>query len=506
MLSIVDLNVGFGDRDVLAGAALQVEPGQGALVCGAGATGKSTLLAAACGIIPRLNHADRYAGDIRLFGQSVLELPRADLFSRIGIVFQNLDDQLWDLEVEDVVAAPLENRGLPRPQIRDRLHELFIALQLRPLSGRRVLTLSGGERRLVVLAAALAAHPQLLVLDEPTTGLDPAARARLDEALLAVRDQIPLVLAADQDAASLARSIRQVHLLSGGRIGASWPAHEALSLQAPWLDAGVLPPRRHRQSVRPSAATGAVLLESDQLRTRLARPSGEPVLRDVSFSIRAGEIVGLIGRNGAGKSTLIQAILGMAATASGTVAIEGENSSRWTTARRARRIGYLPQNMRRMLFNLTVLDEVAFSLAGTTSGMSDPSVRQRGLEALRPYGLEDLAEATPFALSARQQALLGLACVAAAGCAVAILDEPLLARDVRGRAMLDRFLDDMLGAGRSVVLISHDLDLVDELCGRLLILDEGRIAFDGPTDGGWTSEAFMSLGWPSPRERWRAAS
>ncbi|WP_027132863.1 ABC transporter ATP-binding protein [Geminicoccus roseus] len=498
MLSIEELVVGFGDRDVLRGVTLEVEPGQGALICGAGATGKSTLLAAACGVVPRLVHADRVVGGLRLGGRDFAGMSRAELFQRIGIVFQNLDDQLWDLEVEDVVAAPLENRGVPRPEIRARLVELFAELSIGALAGRRVLTLSGGERRMVVLASALAARPELLVLDEPTTGLDPAARARLEASLAAVRDRIPLILAADQDAASLAGAVGRIHLLQDGRIAAGWPTAQALALQAPWLEAGVMPPRRTAVARNRQGRGGVPLLQVERLRTRLCRPDGTPVLQDVSVELHAGEVVGLVGRNGAGKSTLIQTVLGLAPAASGTIVIEKQDAKTWTPARRARRIGYLPQNMRRMLFNLSVLDEIAFALAGSTGRSADPATRERGMAALAPYGLAGKADASPFALSAREQALLGLACLEAAGCAVAILDEPLLARDVQGRAMLDRFLRRAAEAGRAVLLISHDLDLVDELCGRLLVLADGRIAQDGPIEQGWSSPAFRALGWPAP--------
>jgi energy-coupling factor transporter ATP-binding protein EcfA2 len=498
VLSIDGLVAGFGERDVLQGVCLEVQPGQGALVCGAGATGKSTLLAAACGVIPRLIHTERLSGGIRLFGRDIGEIPRAELFPRIGIVFQNLDDQLWDLEVEDVVAAPLENRGLPRQEVRARLEELFTELAITPLAGRRVLTLSGGERRMVVLASALAARPDLLVLDEPTTGLDPAARARLDQSLEALRDRIPLILAADQDAASLAGAMAHVHLLQDGRIAHAWPVAQALALRTPWLEAGVLPPRRAAAARTTHASGGAPLLQVERLRTKLARPDGEPVLREATLELRAGEVVGLVGRNGAGKSTLIQTVLGLLPAAAGRVVIEGTDAAGWTPARRARRIGYLPQNMRRMLFNLTVLDEIAFAQTGKAAKIADDAGRERALAALGPYGLAGKAELTPFGLSAREQALLGLACLEAAGCAVAILDEPLLARDVQGRAMLDLFLQRSAEAGRAVLLVSHDLDLIDDLCGRLMVLADGVIAFDGPTGQGWASAAFRTLGWPAP--------
>lgn len=506
MLSIEDLAVGFGERNALDGASLTVEPGRGALVCGASATGKSTLLAAACGVIPRLTHVSRMSGRVSLSGRNLGDIPRAELFSRIGIVFQNLEDQLWDLDVEDVIAAPLENRGIAPGKIRERLEELFTQLSLGSLAGRRVLTLSGGERRAVVLAAALAARPELLVLDEPTTGLDPAARERLSRSLASCRGDIPLILAADQDAASLAEGLDRIHLLRDGAIVGEWPMDEALTLRRPWIEAGVLPPRRAARADRRGRGAGAPLVELDRLRTVLTRSTGEPVLRDVSLTVRVGEVVGLVGRNGAGKSTLIQTLLGLVKARSGSIAILGENAQAWTPARRARSIGYLPQNMRRMLFNLSVEDEIAFGLSGRPGQGSRSEIRARGQAALMRYGLSGKAQESPFALSAREQALLGLACIEAAGSSLAILDEPLLARDVQGRAMLDGFVRDAAGSARSVLLISHDLDLVDDLCDRLLVLDEGVIAYDGPVEQGWESPAFRALGWPAPAMSQRTAS
>jgi energy-coupling factor transport system ATP-binding protein len=506
VLSIEDLVVSFGEQKVLGGIDVVIEPGQGALVCGASAAGKSTLLAAACGVIPRLVQVGSISGQVKLFGRKLADLSSADLFSRIGIVFQNLDDQLWDLEVEDVIAAPLENRGVSRREIRERLNALFVQFSLTSLAGRRVLTLSGGERRMVVLAAALVARPELLILDEPTTGLDPAARGRLSESLASCRGQIPLILAADQDASSLASGLDQLHLLKDRRIVGKWPIEDALGMRQPWLDAGVLPPHRVARERPAGHANGASLLEIERLRTLLRHPTGEPVLRNVSFNIHAGEVVGLIGRNGAGKSTLIRTVLGLLKVESGSVAIAGQNARTWTAAQRAHDIGYLPQNMRRMLFNLSVQDEIAFGLTQGKENSRDSDRLTSVLATLEHYGLSGKAKESPFALSAREQALLGLACIEVAGCSVAVLDEPLLARDIQGRAMLDLFVNNAVTSGRSVLLVSHDLDLVDDLCVRLLVLSDGEIAYDGAPAQGWASPAFQALGWAAPGVAQRNAS
>ncbi|WP_449415744.1 ABC transporter ATP-binding protein [Ochrobactrum teleogrylli] len=162
----------------IAEASLDIRDGERLLVCGAGGSGKTTLLNAASGIVPRLITPQVFGGDVTLNGKPISSMSKDELFSTVGVVSQNVEDQLWDLSVEDLIAFPLENRGLAKDAVRTRIDDLLNELELNALRGRRVLTLSGGERRMVAMAAALAAEPKLLILDEPTTGLDPAARHR----------------------------------------------------------------------------------------------------------------------------------------------------------------------------------------------------------------------------------------------------------------------------------------------------------------------------------------
>lgn len=498
MLAIQGLTVGFGAGPVLRDLDFAVPEGGRALVCGAGASGKSTLLAAAAGVLPRLVHASAFAGTITLGGEPLPAIPSRDLFRRISVVVQNLDDQLWDLEVEDVIAAPLENRAAAKPAIRERIAELLAEMSIGHLAGRRVLTLSGGERRMVAIAAALAARPEAMVLDEPTTGLDPEARRLLREAIGRAGADLRLLLVAEQDAESLAPVVDSVHLIADGRIRHGWPVGEALQQGAAFEEAGLLPPIRPARVRRASRRPGTPVLVVEGLSTRLARPDGSPVLGNVSLAVGAGEVVGLVGRNGAGKSTFVRAVLGLAGARAGRIVVAGEDAGGWTPARRARHVGYLPQNMRRMLFNLTVLDEIVFVQSADPRRLGDETLKARGLDLLKTYGLEVSAAGSPFGLSAREQSLLGLACLEGAGGAVAILDEPLLARDAFGRAALDSFLAKAREVGRGVLVISHDLQLLDDIADRLLILADGVIAADGPVEEVWRSRAFRALGWPAP--------
>jgi energy-coupling factor transport system ATP-binding protein len=497
VLELNSVSAGFGEGvSALAEVSMTLGVEENLLVCGAAGSGKTTLLGAASGIVPRLVTPTSFSGDVSFDGKPLHEISRDSLFARIGVVMQNVEDQLWDLGVEDLIAFPLENRGVARGELRARIDHLLTHFMLDDLRGRRVLSLSGGERRMVAIAAALAASPQILMLDEPTTGLDPAARQRLTGRLQEAASQTGALLITEQDPAPFEAIATTVRFIKGGQLSASRPAFNAMADQSLWHEAGILPPRRSLVP-RASVTPGRELLSVREIETRLARKDGAPVLNGIDLTIREGEVVGLIGRNGAGKTTLFQAILGLAPIRKGEVGIDGQPTAGWTVARRARSIAYLPQNMRRILFNMTVREEVVFAItAGAKPGAETEA--QAGA-ALAKYGLGDLAESNPFALSARQQALLGLACADAMQAKLAILDEPLLTRDREGRQMLDRFVDSFTGRGSAVLLISHDLDLVAELASRVLILEGGHIAFDGPAGASWTSPAFRALGWAPPQ-------
>lgn len=497
MLSVKRLGLGFEGRlPLVREVSFGLDAGRRLLICGATGSGKTTLLQAVAGVIPRLMPNPGYQGEVELDGTPMGDIPKDDLFQMVGLVGQNVEEQLWDLGTEDLIAFPMENRAMARDEIRARVGAIMRRLELTHLTGRRVLSLSGGERRMVAMAAALASGSKLLILDEPTTGLDPEARSRLRRALREETGRDTAVLIADQDAAALGDVVDEIALLVEGRLSVPRAPEEVLSQDALWREAGLLPPRAPRRP-RETQPTGPRLLSVEGLRTRLARPDGTPILRDAGFTLAAGEAVAVLGRNGAGKTTLFKSLLGLLPIAAGKIMLDGQEAHRWTTAKRARQIAYVPQNMRQILFNLTVIEEMLFAITAK-AGVGDTAARARASELLARYDLAGQEETNPFALSARQQGQLGLACAEATGAPIAIIDEPLLARDLRGRDLLERFVLGMRAAGRAVMVITHDLELADDIASRMLIVGQGGIAFDGPVEAGWRSDAFTKLGWELP--------
>ncbi|MGX9424986.1 MULTISPECIES: ABC transporter ATP-binding protein [Bradyrhizobium] len=501
MLDLRGVSVGFrADAHVLSDINLCLEAGSTTIMTGAGGSGKSTLLAVAAGLIPKLIRPQRMEGAVSLDGTDLGAIVGSELFRRVGLVLQSVEDQVWDLSVEDLIAFPLENRGVPQAEIRARVGAVIAQMNIGRLIGRTVRTLSGGERRIAALASALVWQPDVLILDEPTSGLDPDARLRMIGILRELRKTKLTLLIAEQDLAWFdGVADRVVFLKEGGIIDdLSWQT--AVRATTPYAVAGIEPPfaaPAPRAVVRPAQSGPALLVR--QLSSTLRRPNGEPVLRSIELSLGKGEVAGLIGSNGAGKTTLMRTLLGLQKAASGAIEIGGRDSAGWTIAQRAREIGYVAQNLRRMFFLLSVVEEVVFSLSGGDAGAKAVAAhRERAIELLQGVGLADRAELSPFALSAREQLMLALVCIEATAPSVVILDEPLIACDSVSRAGVLAFLDRCRARGCAALLVSHDLQLVDRATDRVLILEDGRLAFDGTTEAAWSSDVFARRGWPRP--------
>jgi energy-coupling factor transporter ATP-binding protein EcfA2 len=501
MLDLRGVSVGFrADASVLSDIDLSLEAGSTTIVTGAGGSGKSTLLAVAAGLVPKLIRPRHMQGTVSLGGSDIATISSADLFRRVGLVLQSVEDQVWDLSVEDLIAFPLENRGVPPAEIRARVSAVIEQMNIGRLVGRTVRTLSGGERRIAALASALVWKPDVLILDEPTSGLDPDARLRMIGILRELRTAKLTLLIAEQDLAWFDGVADRVVFLKHGGIVDDLPWQAAIRATTPYALAGIEPPftpPAPRSAARPEP-TGAAL-SVEQLSSELRRPDGGPVLRSIDLTLARGEVAGLIGSNGAGKTTLMRMLLGIQKAAGGSIAIGSRDSAGWTIAQRAREIGYVAQNLRRMFFLLSVVEEVVFSLSGGDTGAKAVAAhRDRAMELLGGVGLADRAEVSPFTLSNREQLMLALVCIEATQPSVVILDEPLIACDRESRAGVLAFLTRCRARGCAALLVSHDLQLVDRAADRVLILEDGRLAFDGTTLAAWSSEVFARSNWPRP--------
>ena len=466
----------------LRNVSLRIGPGL-TLVAGSSGGGKSTLLRLFDGLVPQF-HGGRISGSADVAGLDPMRVPIPRLATRVGHVFQDAETQSVYGTVEREVAFGLENLGVPRARMHDSVDETLAAMGIEALRGRRLATLSGGERQLVQLAAVLVLSPDLVALDEPTSQLDPdgaAAVMAACETLAAAGKAV--VLAEHRLETILARADRLLIVERGEAIGPAGPRDLAALLAGPpsvvelgvalgWspLPLSVDEARAHLgeaaralgdpgASVPPPARdSGEAGLEARRL---AVGPGREAILDGVDLAVAAGEVIALVGPNGSGKTTLLRTIGGLLAPLAGTVRRPGG------------RTAYLPQNPGSLLHLPTVRAEVDLTLRRTGSAETAASI-------LAAFGLLGLADRYPRDLSAGERQRAAIAVTLAGSPTLALLDEPTRGMDLSARRTLGAAIRALSARGSAVVVATHDVDLVAEVADRVIELRDGRAVELGP--------------------------
>ena len=420
----------------LSGVDLELHDGF-TLLAGDSGAGKSTLLRVLNGLVPHF-HGGRVSGAAEVAGMDVFTTPTRQLARHVGFVFQEPEAGFVRATVEREVAFGPENLGLPPAAVRRLVGEAMERVGIEALAGRRLRTLSGGERQRVALAGVLAAGPRVLALDEPTSQLDPAGSQLLAGIVAGVAAAGRAVVAAEHRVGRFPGADRVV-TLAGGTIGAP----------APPGPGG--PPRPVPTPDR--AAEGP---EAFSLSAVTVGVAGRALAEGVDLVAHPGEVLVVTGANGAGKTTLLRTIAGLTPALAGRV------------ERRPGRVAYLPQDPGVLLHRPSVRAEVEQTLRWSGGGGDAAAV-------LDLLGLAALAERDPRDLSGGQRQRAALAVVLAGQPSLALLDEPTRGMDAAARASLAAALHRLAGAGASVVMATHDLELAAGIGGRRLHLDGGRL-------------------------------
>jgi energy-coupling factor transport system ATP-binding protein len=420
-----DLTFAYGaGPPVLDGISLELADGEHVALFGPSGSGKSTLLRALAGLVPHF-HGGVFSGSVVVGGLDTREAQPAQLVGAVASVFQDPEDQLVMSRVANEVAFGLENLGVEPEEIWPRVSEALELVGAEQLAERPVGELSGGELQRVCLASALALRPRLLLLDEPTSQLDPEAA----DAFFDLVERLPcaVVVSEQRPARPLARADR-VLFMDGGRIVLDAPRDEATA----WLAA-------NRPLYLPHAAALVC-------RVRDARYAygNELALDGVSLEVRRGEVVALTGPNGSGKTTLAKIATGLLEPDSGEV----EHA----------RAAYLTQDPGRHLVTERVLDEVAL-------GAGEPRAR----EVLARLGLTAQLERHPRDLSAGERERVALAAVLVTEPELLVLDEPTKGVDPERKAELAALLR-AEAPRRGTLVVTHDLPWAAEVADRVVTL------------------------------------
>ncbi len=493
---------------------VQIEQGELCLLAGRSGQGKSTLIRAACGLVPHF-HGGSFAGTVSVAGMDTREHPPAQLGAYVGVLQGDSETQLVMSSVRAELALAMESRGHGATAVARAVEEVALALGIDHLLERSTHDLSGGEKQRVALGAALVGRPRVVLLDEPTSQLDPVAGDELIGLLRRLNQEwdTTILLSEHRLERCLSAADRVIALDAGAVVHDGSPssflqfaADCEPSLQTPGAKlfalAGIAPPpvgvKQARACLRDRgllpdepdprdtvASPGAdehpgAQRPSTGVRGRFARrgrseaaaasaltlegvwceiPRGPAILRGVDLTIAPGERVALMGRNGAGKSTLLRHAAGLVSPTRGKI-------------ERAGRVALLLQNPNDYFLHERVRDELS-------------------IEALQRAGLEELAEHNPRDLSGGERQRLALAIVADGGetPVVVALDEPTRGMDREAKAQLAQELHRRAAEGQAVIVATHDPEFAASCAQRAILLADGRAIADGPAadllSGGW---------------------
>ena len=486
-LSYKDVTFSFpgAPSPALRDVNVDLEEGTFTLAVGSTGAGKSTFLRAANGLVPHFTGGS-FQGRVWVAGRDTMAQPPRRLADAVAFVPQEPAASFVLDRVEDEIAYGMENLGVDQAHMRRRVEEMLDLLDIAPLRDRSVRTLSGGERQRVAIAAAMAAGPRILVLDEPTSQLDPQGAEHVMAALQRlVHDHGMTVLIAEHRLERVAGWVDSALGFEDGRVSSGLPAQVIASLDIGpavatlgrllgWdplpltvRDARAAAGSRTPSNGKPHAAQvpGERLMS---IRELCAAHGTTRALSDITLDVHRGEVVALMGRNGAGKSTLLRCIVGVHAPTAGQVLIQGRKPVPGSDA------SLCPQEPESILFADRVDEEIRVTLKARGRS-TEPG------EILSKLGIQDLAERHPRDLSAGQRLLVSVAAIAAADSPMLLLDEPTRGLDPKCKESLTRFVRSHAEGGGAAIIATHDVELAASVATRVVMLAGGEVIADGDT-------------------------
>ena len=481
--------------DSLKHVSFDIKSGSFVGVIGPTGAGKSTLCMALAGIIPNLADGTM-TGLVEVNGMNTSRHSVSALSERIGYVQQDPEAQLFCASVEDEIAFPLENRGIA-PDIIDK--QIDVMLDLVGMTGYRKrvpASLSGGQMQRVAIAAALAAEPDVLILDEPTAALDPEGKQEVFDVLERIRQTRSMtVIMAEQDTEHIAYWADQVLFMVNGELVRNGDASLFVREKGLLESSGVqvaddpLPQvkavqqgKKHKKDKKNQPERSKdVVISLDHVSYQYERGgNASKALDDVTFDIERGSFIGLIGRNGSGKTTLAKHLNGLIRPTQGTVTVDGLDASKHSVGEMAAHVGFVFQNPDHQIFCSTIKEEIAFG--PTALGLDGATVFKRVDEMLTLFDLHRYEDVSPATLGYGERRAVALSSVLAMRTPILVLDEPTAGLDHRLAARFLGTIEKLNQRGVTIVMISHDMRAVYRYCTHVLELEDGKVVQYGPID------------------------
>lgn len=484
--------------------SFDIAKGEKVLILGPSGSGKSTLAQCLNGIIPNI-HKGQAQGQVRIDGQDIFKQSIYDKSQLVSTVLQDPDGQFIGLTVAEDLAFALENDCADQSEMKDKVALWAERLDLTSLLNHRPQDLSGGQKQRVSLAGVLIDESPILLFDEPLANLDPKSgqetidlidkihkevgattiiiEHRLEDVLYRPVDRILLVNEGEllfngspdellSSTLLLENGIREpLYVTVLRQLGFDTRSAQNLS-QLDALDlSGLALPDRVLKDKKDSSSDSILKVEG----LSVSYGDNPAIIEDLSFSLKKGERLAIVGKNGAGKSTLAKALCGFVPS-QGKLTYKGQDISQDSIAERSERIGFVLQNPNQMISQTMIFDEVALGLR--LRGIEEAEVEARVHEVLKTCGLYSFRKWPISALSFGQKKRVTIASILVLKPEIIILDEPTAGQDYKTYTDIMNFLDSLQKQGHTIVMITHDMQLMLEYSDRCLVVVEGKIIAD----------------------------
>ena len=485
---------------------LEIREGEKILIVGPSGSGKSTLAHCINGLIPH-SYKGTMTGNVLIGGKETREMSIFDLSKKVGTVLQDSDGQFVGLSVGEDIAFALENDCLPQEDMKESVQRVADLVDMGKLLQSSPFELSGGQKQRVAFAGVLVDDVDILLFDEPLANLDPATGKTAIELIddIHQKSHKTVIIIEHRLEDVLHRPVDRIIVVSEGRIAADLHPNDLIASDI-LTNLGIREPlyatalKHAGITITPDMKAGYLetLTLTDEHRARLLdwcsqtlpeidaqKPvllSGEhisfqydnirPILKDISFSIREGEMVSIVGTNGAGKSTLAKLICGFMKLDQGSISFEGKNLHDQTIKERSEIISYVMQNPNQMICKPMIYDEVALGLR--VRGLSEDDIKERTEKALKICGLYPFRKWPVSALSFGQKKRVTIASMLVMQPRILILDEPTAGQDYRHYTEIMEFLKSLNEHGVTIIMITHDMHLMLEYTPHAIVINGGE--------------------------------
>lgn len=480
-LTKVSFRYKTADTFALKDIEFSLEQGKCAVIMGPSASGKTTLCHCLNGLIPQAVEGE-LKGGITAAGKNLSLFRIQTMAEKVGLVMQDPEVQIVGRTVSEDIAFGPRNFRVPKDEINNRIRQSLSRVGLDGYETRLTTALSGGEKQRLAIAGVLAMNPEILVLDEPASELDPAGRNEIYRHLENLREKTGLtMIIVEQKIDDIIQMIDKVILLDNGRM--KWAGKpEDMSSQNTLCSRSVFPVYPVHPSPDKKPHPGHEITPP-ALRVKglnFSYTPSEPVLKDIHLNIYQDDFMAVAGHNGAGKTSLVKHLNGLIACKSGSIHFYEKEINTMTPAALSQSVGFVFQNPDHQIFENSVEREVSFGLSNR--GFSKRRIKKRVDETIEYMGLSAVRNNHPFSLGKGLRQMLAVASIVVLKPEILIVDEPTTGLDLSGSQKIMDIIEKLHHNGTAIILISHDMELIKNYTNRLVVLDHGKIILDEKTE------------------------